>query len=130
MGSKRREPGADCGARFTAAGVPHGHHLLFQISRVRVLQRVGTARRRVPDTYVPRHTHLIYPRGSLGRAGLVTRPVLCSPKLSATATSPARKTRCVSGRTNVAVAMDTSERAVTLVREFLYLFNQHYSITV
>ena len=45
----------------------------------------------------------------------------CSPKLSAKATSPARRTRCVSGRMNVAVATDTSELAVIQVRDFFFL---------
>lgn len=43
-----------------------------------------------------------------------------SPQLCVRATSPARKTRCVSGRMNAAAAMDTSEPAVTQVRFGLF----------
>ena len=52
----------------------------------------------------------------------------CSPKLSAKATSPARRMRCVSGPMNVAVVMDTLELAVTPVRDFLflYMYYQHF----
>lgn len=91
--------------------------LFFQVVGTRVLQRMGTARERMPDTYVPEHQDVSVLLNLLSH---LLR--LCPIKLSAKATSPARKKRCVSGPMNAAVAMDTSELAVTLVRmRFCYM---------
>lgn len=78
----------------------------------------------MPDTYVPyrvltflRACHVAQCANQLNNVAHS-----CSPKLSARATSPARKMRCVSDQMNVAVVMDTLELAVTLVRIFFSYF--------
>lgn len=79
----------------------------------------------MPDTYVP---HRVFTYISTYHIAHCASPLnnvaySCSPKLSVKATSPARKMRCVSGRMNVAVVMDTLELAVTLVRDFFHLLS-------
>lgn len=100
--------------------------LLFQIIRTCVLQWMGAARGWMPDTYVPHRlqTANIYQYMPCPHCARQLNNVAysCSPKHSVKATSPARKTRCVSGRMNAAVVMDTLELAVTLVRHFLSVF--------
>lgn len=96
-----------------------------------VLQRMGAARERMPDTYVAER-RIYQSHVSLLMSGScwVMLRVLGHPQLSAKETSPARKMKCVSGRTNAAVAMDTLELAVTLVRAFcLFAFFQHLLFT-
>lgn len=93
---------------------------------------MGAARERMPDTYVAERWHLSV-TCLIAHIGKPLTDVLGHPQLSAKGTLPARKMKCVSGRTNVAVAMDTLELAVTLVRAFcLFAFFQlfHFSLAV
>lgn len=101
--------------------------LLFQVVGTCVLRRMGAAGLRMPDTYVPeqwRPSVLYVPR-HIGPRRLSHRVLLCPLKLSAKATSPARKTRCASGPMNAAVVTDTSELAVTRVRAESLIHCQH-----
>lgn len=84
----------------------------------------------MPDTYVPhrvltfiRTCHTAYCASQFNNVAHS-----CSPKLSVKATSPARKKRCVSGRMNVAVAMDTLVLTVTQVRHFFFIFHFIYFV--
>ena len=95
--------------------------LLFQIIGICVLQWMGAARGWMPDTYVP-YRVLTFISTCHCASQMNNVAYSCSPKLSAKATSPARKMRCVSGRMNVAVVMDTLELAVTLVRDCFCFF--------
>lgn len=87
-----------------------------------MLRRLGAARGRVPDTYVPKkeRRHLsvcMSPPQHIVRAEVTNDDLfLFLTQPSVKATSPARRTRCASGLTNAAVAMDTLELAVTRVR--------------
>lgn len=100
--------------------------LLFQVVGTRVLRRMGAARERMPDTYVPEHWRPSVPHvpPPYWPRRLSHHALLCPLKLSAKATSPARKTRCVSGPMSAAVVTDTSELAVTPVRAGYLIYCQ------